>query len=163
MKKHEARKNYIAKLIPRSPAKTTLFWNQRYNHWCNLITVSKGGATLQLSWNSKTNPCTTVLLPCLLMLQRVGRSYKVHQTSEKFCNNEEVKWKLLWNTLSKIYTYFHKIPHSTHRQALRAITGMPGMRWRIWKEKRSLVDAIKKLDDNTLAKETFNSQLDLGL
>ena len=40
---------------------------------------------------------------------------------------------------------------------------MPGIRWQIWREKLSLVDAIKKLDDNTLAKETFNSQLDLGL
>ena len=40
---------------------------------------------------------------------------------------------------------------------------MPGMRWRIWKEKLRLVDAIKKLDDNKLAKETFNSHLDLGV
>ena len=35
--------------------------------------------------------CTTVLLPCLVMLQRVSRSYKGHQISEKFDTNEEVK------------------------------------------------------------------------
>ena len=35
--------------------------------------------------------CTTVLLPCLMMLQRVSRSYKGHQISEKYNTNEEVK------------------------------------------------------------------------
>jgi hypothetical protein len=34
---------------------------------------------------------TTVSLPCLVMLQRVSRSYKGHQISEKFDTNEEVK------------------------------------------------------------------------
>ena len=34
---------------------------------------------------------TTVLLPCLVMLQRVSRSYKGHQISKKFDTNEEVK------------------------------------------------------------------------
>ena len=34
---------------------------------------------------------TTVLLPCLVMLQRVSRSYKGNQISEKFDTNEEVK------------------------------------------------------------------------
>ena len=33
---------------------------------------------------------TTVLLPCLAMLQRVSKSYKGHQISEKFNTNEEV-------------------------------------------------------------------------
>ena len=37
------------------------------------------------------NVDTTVLLPCLVMLQRVSRSYKGHQISEKFDTNEEVK------------------------------------------------------------------------
>ena len=56
-----------------------------------------------------------------------------------------------------------KLPHPTPCLSMRAMTGMPGMRWRIWKQKISLVDAIKKLDNNTLAKETFNDQLELGL
>ena len=56
-----------------------------------------------------------------------------------------------------------KLPHPTPCLSMRALTGMPGMRWRIWKQKISLVDAIKKLDNNTLAKETFNDQLELGL
>jgi hypothetical protein len=34
---------------------------------------------------------TNVSLPCLVMLQRVSRSYKGHQISEKFDTNEEVK------------------------------------------------------------------------
>ena len=34
---------------------------------------------------------TTVLLPRLVMLQRVSRSYKGQQISEKFYTNEEVK------------------------------------------------------------------------
>ena len=34
---------------------------------------------------------TTVLLPCLVLLQRVSRSYKGNQISEKFDTNEEVK------------------------------------------------------------------------
>ena len=34
---------------------------------------------------------TTVSLPCLVMLQRVSRSYKGHQISEKFDTNKEVK------------------------------------------------------------------------
>ena len=37
------------------------------------------------------------------------------------------------------------------------------MKWRIWKEKINLVKAIKKLDDNTLAKEPFNDQLEYEL
>ena len=50
-----------------------------------------------------------------------------------------------------------KLPHSTPRLSMRALTGMVGMRWIwIWKQKISLVDAIKKLHNNTLAKETFN-------
>ena len=36
-------------------------------------------------------PSTTVSLSCLVMLQRVSRSYKGHQISEKFDTNEEVK------------------------------------------------------------------------
>ena len=35
--------------------------------------------------------CTTVLLPCLVMLQRVGKIYKGYQISEKFDTNEEVQ------------------------------------------------------------------------
>ena len=38
---------------------------------------------------------TTVLLPCLVMLQRVSQTYKGHQISEKFDSNEEGKWNLL--------------------------------------------------------------------
>ena len=38
-----------------------------------------------------SSPGTTVLLPCLVMLQRVSRSYKGHQISEKIDTNEEVK------------------------------------------------------------------------
>ena len=44
----------------------------------------------QTSWK----PDTTVSLPCLVMLQRVSRSYKGHQISEKFDTNEEVKLNL---------------------------------------------------------------------
>ena len=37
------------------------------------------------------NRPTTVLLPCLMMLQRVSRSNKGHLISEKFDTNENVK------------------------------------------------------------------------
>ena len=37
------------------------------------------------------------------------------------------------------------------------------MSHRIWLEKLNLVAALRKLDNNTLAKEVFNSQLELGL
>ena len=56
-----------------------------------------------------------------------------------------------------------KMPHSTPRLATRAMSGALGMRHLIWKEKLNLVAALRKLDDNTLAKEVFNSQLELGL
>ena len=56
-----------------------------------------------------------------------------------------------------------KLPHSTPRLALRAMTGMLGMGWRIWKEKLSLVAALRRLEDTTVAKEIFNDQLELGL
>ena len=41
--------------------------------------------------------------------------------------------------------------------------GQLGIRHRIWKEKLNLVTALRKLDNNTLAKEVFNSHLELGL
>ena len=56
-----------------------------------------------------------------------------------------------------------KMPHSTPRLATRALSGLLGMKWRIWKQKISLVGAIKKLEDNTLAKEVFNDQLEYEL
>ena len=56
-----------------------------------------------------------------------------------------------------------KLPHSTPRLAVRAITGLRGMRWRVWKEKLLLVAALRRLDDNTLAKEIFSDQVELGL
>ena len=41
---------------------------------------------------------TTVLLLCLVMLQRVSRSYKGHQISEKFDTNEEVNYLIFSGT-----------------------------------------------------------------
>ena len=45
---------------------------------------------------------TTVLLPCLLMLQRVSIIYKGHHISEKCDTNVKNKQNLLQNTLSQI-------------------------------------------------------------
>ena len=56
-----------------------------------------------------------------------------------------------------------KMPLSTPRLATRALSGLLGMKWRIWKEKINLVKAIKKLEDNTLAKEVYNDQLEYEL
>ena len=47
--------------------------------------------TTQIGAKEACNLITTVSLPCLVMLQRVSRSYKGHQISEKFDTNEEVK------------------------------------------------------------------------
>ena len=56
-----------------------------------------------------------------------------------------------------------KLPHSTPLPALRGVTGLLGMKWRIWREKLMMVDAIRKLDEDTLAKEMFDEQIYLGL
>ena len=56
-----------------------------------------------------------------------------------------------------------KLPHSTPLPALRGITGLLGMRWRIWREKLRMVDDIRKLDQKTLAKQIFDEQLYLDL
>ena len=56
-----------------------------------------------------------------------------------------------------------KVSESTPKIGLIAESATVRSKWRIWKQKISLVDAIKKLDNNTLAKETFNDQLALGL
>ena len=58
---------------------------------------------------------------------------------------------------------FLKLPLSTPRLGTRALSGLFGMKLRIWKEKINLVKAIKKLEDNTLAKEAFNDQLEYEL
>ena len=36
------------------------------------------------------------------------------------------------------------------------------MKWRIWEQKLLLVKAIRQLEDNVLAKEVFNQQLEMG-
>ena len=56
-----------------------------------------------------------------------------------------------------------KMPLSTPHLATRAMTGVLGMQYRIWLEKLNLVAALRKLDENTLAKQVFNDQLELGL
>ena len=56
-----------------------------------------------------------------------------------------------------------KLPHSTPLLALRAMTGMLGMRWRIWREKLLLVAALRALKEDKLAKEVFIQQQELGL
>ena len=56
-----------------------------------------------------------------------------------------------------------KMPRSFPQVATRVMSGMLGMRHRIWLEKLNPVDALRKLDNNTLAKEVFNSQMDIGL
>ena len=56
-----------------------------------------------------------------------------------------------------------KMPQTTPQLSTRAMTGQLGMGHRIWKEKLNLVAAIKKLEENTLAKEVLNDHLKLGL
>ena len=117
----------LKKLDGVAPLKAIWLWNS--SHWrtgrrfeyqsrCMKSISKKGGIARRVAkgcrlhtgvcqtpgwWGCHTQG-TTVLLPCLVMLQRVSRSYKGHQISEKFDTNEEVKWNLLKNTLYKIHT-----------------------------------------------------------
>ena len=61
-----------------------------------------------------------------------------------------------------VKTLLH-LPDSTPSLALRAITGMRGMLWRIWEEKLLLVLAIRRLEEHTLAREMFEQQVAEGL
>ena len=56
-----------------------------------------------------------------------------------------------------------KLPYSTPSLAPRAMCGMWSMRVRIWQEKLRLVVALKNLSDETLAKEIYREQQELGL
>ena len=55
------------------------------------------------------------------------------------------------------------LPDFTPTLALRAITGMQGMQWRIWEQKLLLNVAIRRLEVHTLARQIFNRQLKEGL
>ena len=67
----------------------------------NGFKLSNGGKTgvsnifVKPDLRLKPTPVTTVLMPCLAMLQRVRIDYKGHQISEEFDTNEEVKWNLI--------------------------------------------------------------------
>ena len=56
-----------------------------------------------------------------------------------------------------------KLPHSTPSLAPRAMCGIWSMRARIWQEKLRLVVALKNLSEETLAKEIYREQQELGL
>ena len=56
-----------------------------------------------------------------------------------------------------------KLPHSTPSLAPRAMCGMWSMRVRIWQEKLRLVVALKNLSEETLAKEIYREQKEMGL
>lgn len=56
-----------------------------------------------------------------------------------------------------------KLPHSTPSLACRAMCGMLSVRVRIMREKLRLVVAIRNLSEETLAKQVFREQKDLGL
>ena len=53
-----------------------------------------------------------------------------------------------------------KLTSSTVLPLYRAETSLTGMKWRIWEQKLLLVKAIRQLEDNVLAKEVFNQQLE---
>ena len=55
-----------------------------------------------------------------------------------------------------------KLTSSTVLPLYRAETSLTGMKWRIWEQKLLLVKAIRQLEDNVLAKEVFNQQLEMG-
>ena len=64
---------------------------------CTGFKLSNGGKTgvnnifMKPDLRQKPTPVTTVLMPCLVMLQRVRIDYKGHQIAEEFDTNEEVK------------------------------------------------------------------------
>lgn len=60
-----------------------------------------------------------------------------------------------------VRTLLH-LPDSTPVSALRAITGLLGMQWRVWQEKLMLVLAIRQLGDDTLARQVFDQQVAEG-
>jgi hypothetical protein len=60
-----------------------------------------------------------------------------------------------------VRTLLH-LPSSTPLPGLRGITGLLGMKWRVWQEKLCLVQSIRRLDDDTLAKQVFDQQVSMG-
>ena len=55
-----------------------------------------------------------------------------------------------------------KLPSSTVLPSYRAETSLLGFKWRIWEEKLFLVNAIKLLEDDMLAKEVYKQQLEMS-
>ena len=54
-----------------------------------------------------------------------------------------------------------RMPRSTPVPALRALTGLLGMRWRIWEQKLLLILAIQESGE-TMANKTLREQVDIG-
>ena len=61
-----------------------------------------------------------------------------------------------------VKTLLH-LPDSTSALDLRAIMGMLRLQWRIWDEKLLLVLAIRRMEEQTLARDIFEQQLAEGL
>ena len=86
------------------------------------------------------------------LLSNCGTWTEITEQTEKLCEDQQ----------NMFIRSIMRMPGSTPIPALRALTGLMGMRWRIWREKLILILAIQEAEEDTLARRLLEEQVTMG-